>query len=182
MRRKVQYDYDAYNLHKYLSERIAKGVMNIVKDSDETDDIIQDAWVRYLRAKADTDQAEIENPQAFLRRIAINLALDRLRHRRRKNTIFADVTSSDHLDALEHMHNACVSAEDRVEYAITLRKVMHELEELPSKCRAAFMLSVFEGQTHLEVSRNMGMSVSMIEKYCRRALQNVRRNVPNIFA
>ena len=182
MEQQTKPEVDAYAMYRYSLKKIAKGVMNIVKDCDETDDIIQETWIRYLRAKEDANQAQIENPQAYLRRIATNLALDRLRHRRRRNTISADVTNGDHLDAAEHMYNVHDSAEDRIEYSITLGKVMRELEALPTKCRTAFMLSIFEGQTHLEVSRSMGMSVSMIEKYCRRALQNVRGNVPNVFA
>lgn len=167
-------------IYKGVSPSISKSVMHILKNRDDTDDIMQEAWIRYL--KITDDHVKIENPQAFLRRVAVNLALDYLRHRHRKNKIFADVASAEHADALDNIPTPDVSVEDSLSYASTFQNIMNELDDLPPRCRQAFLLNAIEGQTHVEVSRNMGLSVSAIEKYCRRALLSVRTNVPNIFA
>lgn len=167
-------------IYKHISPSISKSVMHILKNQEDTDDIMQEAWMRYL--KITDDHVKIENPQAFLRRIAVNLALDYLRHRHRKNRIFADIATAEHADALDNIPTPDLGLEDLLTYASTFKSIMNELDELPPRCRQAFLLNAIEGHTHVEVSQNMGLSVSAIEKYCRRALQSVRTNVPNIFA
>jgi RNA polymerase sigma-70 factor (ECF subfamily) len=167
-------------IYQHISPSITKSVMHILKNQDDTDDIMQEAWMRYLTI-AD-DHVKIENPQAFLRRIAVNLALDYLRHRHRKNKIFAEVASAEHADALDNIPTPDICPEDSLTYASAFQSIMNELDDLPPRCRQAFLLNAIEGHTHVEVSQNMGLSVSAIEKYCRRALQSVRTNVPNIFS
>jgi RNA polymerase sigma factor (sigma-70 family) len=167
-------------IYKHVSPSVSKSVMHILKNQDDTDDIMQEAWMRYL--KITDDCVRIENPQAFLRRIAVNLALDHLRHRHRKNKIFADVASAEHANTLDSIPTPDTGIEDSLTYASTFQNIINALDDLPPRCRKAFLLNAIEGHTHVEVSQNMGLSVSAIEKYCRRALQNIRTNVPNIFA
>jgi RNA polymerase sigma factor (sigma-70 family) len=166
-------------IYKNFSTSICKHVMHIVRNQDDADDIMQEAWVRYLNVEG---HAKIGNPRAFLRRIAVNLALDSLRHRHRKNAIFADMASTTDSVSLENIPTPETSVEDSMTYSFAFQDVMNELSELPPKCWKAFILNAVEGQTHVEVSEHMGLSVSTIEKYCRRALQSVRTKVPNIFA
>jgi RNA polymerase sigma factor (sigma-70 family) len=173
------------NIYTHLSARIAKSVMYIVNDRDDTDDIMQEAWIKYLNVK--NENTKIDNPLAFLRRIAVNLALDALRHRRRKQMIFSNMESKTHpdgthTDGMENIPTPGTSVEDSLFYSLTFERIMDQLRKLPPKCRKAFMLNAIEGRTHVEVSEQMGLSVSTIEKYCRRALLSVRSTVPNIFA
>jgi RNA polymerase sigma-70 factor (ECF subfamily) len=51
------------------------------------------------------------------------------------------------------------------------------IEELPSKCRQAFVMNRFENMTFGEIAVELGVSVSMIEKHVSYAISHLRERV-----
>ncbi len=58
-----------------------------------------------------------------------------------------------------------------------IQQVAEVLRKLPYKCRRAFILHRFEGRTHTEIARELGVSRSMVEKYLIRALDRLRQRL-----
>jgi RNA polymerase sigma-70 factor (ECF subfamily) len=51
---------------------------NHFKSENDIDDLLQETYLRLLKAK---EQSDVTSPKAFIFTVARNLALDRLRHR-----------------------------------------------------------------------------------------------------
>jgi RNA polymerase sigma-70 factor (ECF subfamily) len=135
-----------------------------VKDRHMAADLTQESFARVLGAQA-SGQA-ILDMRALLYRTARNLAIDQ--HRRDRHRRHED------LDALpEDMHPAAPAhhqPEERLASQQVIRAYLATIEALPERCRAAFVLHVFDEWRHAEIARHMGISVSMVEKHIVRGM------------
>jgi RNA polymerase sigma factor (sigma-70 family) len=148
----------------------------VLKNSADVDDIIQDAYVRLL--ELDDATTEICNLPAFLGRTGKNIAIDRMRWRQRTDRIFVSSAESDDLrDQWLNCSSPDTNPEDALIHKQMLRVVFDALSELPEKCSRAYVLSFVEDQSYKEISAEIGVSVSMIEKYMARARRHVQANV-----
>ncbi|MDE5731497.1 MAG: sigma-70 family RNA polymerase sigma factor [Bacteroidales bacterium] len=59
------------------------------------------------------------------------------------------------------------------------------LDSLPERCREVFMLSRFKKMKNREIAEHLGISVSMVEKHIRKALnaftEALNENTPLLF-
>ena len=62
-----------------------------------------------------------------------------------------------------------------------LRLVAAAIDELPPRCREAFMLSTFDGLPNGEIAIRLGVSRNMIEKHLMKALLHTRRRCADFF-
>lgn len=131
--------------------------------ADDAEDLAQDALVRLARSP---DVDGVVNVEAFLMRIAGNLLRDRFRRDRSHHVAM-------HLPFDESMQDwpgeepggDCVY-EDRKK----LQSFLRALDELPPRCRQVFLLQRFEGLTYSAIAKQLGISVSAVEKHMMRAL------------
>ena len=123
-------------------------------------DIVQET---YIRVASGSSAAAIENPRAFLYRVAGNLAIDHARQERaRAKYVTAEPLPEDVPDA-RPAADAAIDARQRL--AILTRAV----DELPPRCRQVFVLRKFEGLDQAEIARTLGISRNMVEKHLRKA-------------
>ena len=141
-------------LQRYIAHKFS--------DADGADDIVQDAFHNLLR----TDDLEaIENPRAYLYRSASNLALNRIRNQGYRN---------QHLQSLDDDEPMSVTLERQASAVADLQRVNQTLEQVPEKYRRTFLLSRVEGKTYQEISDELGIAVSTVEKHIIRVLQYLR--------
>ena len=133
-------------------------------DTDNADDIVQDAFHNFLR----TESPEmLENPRAYLYQTAHNLALNRIRKQRHHENYL----STDQYDEEENR-----SPERFMSAQKDLESVQDALHQLPQKCHQAFLLSRIDGKSYQEIAEELDVSVSSVEKYLMRALNFLREN------
>lgn len=128
-------------------------------------DVAQDTWLRLRRAEA---VPELQNPQAYLFRIADNLARDRLR---------SDATRARTLlpaEFGEDRPSNAPGADSVLDHRQRLRVLGRAVAELPPKCREVFLLHKFDGLSHGEIAARLGISRSMVEKHVMKALAHCR--------
>ena len=124
----------------------------------EAQEIAQEAYVRLL--KLDEPDA-VSYLRAFLFRTAANLASDRLKQKQRRRELRELVFFEQEVG--RSPESGCLAREQ-------LDLVRASIEELPPKCRMAFMLVKFGELTLAEVAGRMGLSTRMVRIYVARAL------------
>jgi len=114
----------------------------------EPEDVAQAAFTK-LAAVA--NPSSIENPGAYLRRVAHNIAVDA--HRRNGRTRRVE----QNLEIFE-AENADLSPEDVLASKDELKRLNDVIANLKPKHRVALMLRRMDGLTFIEIAREMGIS------------------------
>jgi RNA polymerase sigma factor (sigma-70 family) len=132
----------------------------------EARDVAQEAYVRLLQL----DRPEtISYLRAFLFKITSNLAMDRLRARRRAPP------AQSVLD--EELVTFDLSPERQCAGQEMVAIMNSALLELPAKCREIFVLHRVDGLSRAEIASRMGLGERMVRLYMARALEHVRRRL-----
>ncbi|MCS6297147.1 MAG: sigma-70 family RNA polymerase sigma factor [Nitrospira sp.] len=128
-------------------------------------DCAQETYVHLVRMRPNID---VQNPRAFLFRVAANLAVDNLR----KIRIRREAMSIDPLP--ENAASLAPSAEDALDAKQRLVRLERAMGELSPKCRSALLMNRLDGKTHREIAEELGVSESMVAKYVIQALKHCR--------
>lgn len=149
---------------KYYTE-LYRFLTRKLRDSDHAEDLAQETFFRAL-----TVTQPIRSHRSLLYRIARNLLVD---HYRRPDANFhepPDDTEGSQLAAPAHLQPYELIEENQ--YAALMAKT---IENLPPRCREAFILHRFDGLSQKEVAQRMGISINMVEKHIIRAMMACRR-------
>lgn len=131
-------------------------------------DCTQETYVHLVRMRPTVD---VQNPRAFLFRVAANLAVDNLRKIRiRREALSADPPP-------ENTASLAPSAEDTLDAKQRLGRLEQAMGELSHKCRSALLMNRLDGKTHREIAEELGVSESMVAKYVIQALKHCRARV-----
>lgn len=159
-------------LDAYLSKRedLIRFFAARLRSMAAAEDLVQDLYVRV--ASLDL-QERVDNPSAYLYRLASNLMLDRLRSDRR-----AETRDSAWLQAQRHeIGGESVADEPSAEQSLAARQKLalaaKAISELPPKTRRAFELHKLQGLTQEETARALGVSRKTVEKQISTALQRL---------
>jgi RNA polymerase sigma factor (sigma-70 family) len=132
---------------------------------DDASDLLQETFVRAMRhERFDT----VVDPPAFLQRIAGNLTLDLLRRRK---------TETSYLQYVDYFLDAPseeATPEEALERKRKSERLAAAIGALPERCRAVFLMAVFEEMPMNEVARRLGMSDRMARKHMTNALRQCR--------
>jgi RNA polymerase sigma factor (sigma-70 family) len=137
------------------------------RNQDLADDLTQDVFLKLTTVQAVIPDRR--HGRAYLFRMASNLAIDHGRVEARR----AEILSGSHV----LFENVEESPESLAEARDQLRRIEEALTELPEKCRKVLILSQIEGMRHKEIAHQLGVSVSLVEKYRLRALRHCRERL-----
>lgn len=130
-----------------------------LRSTHEAREVAQEAYVRLLQLDAPDGIGYL---RAFLFKTAANLATDRLKSASRRGRL-------DRLDFFDE--SALVpSPEAGIDASQELSAILAMLEELPPRCRYAFIMHRFYGHSVAEVATLLGASVRTVQLYVERAL------------
>lgn len=129
------------------------------------EEVVQEAW---LRVQGLSNPPAVDQPRAYLFKMATNLAIDHIRSEKvRARHISAESVAED-------VPNGMPSPDTVIDYQQRLAILRKAVEELPTRCREVFMLHKFEGLTHAEIAGRLGISRNMVEKHIIRGLAHCR--------
>ena len=141
-------------------------------DPQEAEDVLQESFFRYRNAD---EKSEILSPEAYLARIAGNLAIDHIRQnnsRQAREKAWGELQGSG--DAGWLANGSVGPLQERgLAARQELDRVIGVLDDLSPRVREAFVLHKFKGHTHREVARIMGLSRSTVEKHMIKALKHL---------
>ena len=156
-----------------MLERFYRELLNFlqrqINDRDTAADLAQESYARVLAAQH-AGQV-VHDGRALLYRTAKNLVIDQ--HRR------AELRRHDSLDEMAESEAQPAPRHLQPEEALASRQTVHAyaqvIENLPPRCREAFVLHIIDGLPQAEIARRMGISVSMVEKHVVRGMLACRR-------
>ena len=146
-----------------------------VNDRHAAADLAQESYLRVLALQQSGQQ--VAEPRALLYRTARNLVIDR--HRRsavRGQPTETDLDDHAGLDIVDTLAApAANEPETAAMSAQAVEAMLAVIGQLPLRCREAFILHKFDGLPQAEVARQMGISVTMVERHIKLAMQACRR-------
>jgi RNA polymerase sigma-70 factor (ECF subfamily) len=130
-----------------------------LKSTQQAKEVAQEAYVRLLQLDA---PGGVSYLQAFLFKTASNLAVDRIRSATRRERI-AQINFFGETEPAP-------SPEAGVAAGQMIERVLAIVDELPPKCRYAFVMHHFRGHEYADVAKLMGISERMVRLYVERAV------------
>ncbi len=131
-------------------------------------DVVQETW---LRAAATEPTAPINNPRAYLYRMASHIAMDHLRRESGRTANLGDVPDFDRfVDPRPGPEETAISRQE-------LALLAEAVRELPDKCRTVFLLYRGQGLSMRQVAKATGTSEKTVEKHIAKAMLHCRRRL-----
>lgn len=148
------YENHSRELGGFVRQRVGNG---------EAADIVQDI---YLRAMQYADPGALENPRAYLYRVAANVSADR------------GVAIKAHNERIEHevdpdeLHATTENPETLTDARQRLALCLAALDELPADYRDVFLLHRIDGLTQAEISATLSIPKRSVERYIAKTLEH----------
>ncbi len=123
-------------------------------NSCDVDDLVQEAFIRVLRARA---EGEVRSPKAYLFVVARNLALMQVRHRKvAREDSLAEIDCSSILDESVDIPHAVAHAQE-------LEMLTKAIQSLPTRCRQILTLRKIYGLSQKETAAELGIVEHTVE-------------------
>jgi RNA polymerase sigma factor (sigma-70 family) len=131
----------------------------------DAEDLAQEVYVRLLRIeKLDL----IEEPQAYLYRVASNVASEW-----RMRACHSKPHSADELDALV----AATTPEALLDETDFARQLDHALRDMPPMVRTIIYLKLRDGMSHEEIARHLGITTRMVRRLLTSGYAHLRSTI-----
>ncbi len=143
-------------------------------ERDRAEDAVQDTWLRWAAA----DQGRIEDPAAWLRRVATNIALDTLRAARRQREVYVGPWLPEPLFAAEapevpHPFELAQECELALVWA---------MERLSANERAAFILREAFDASYAEIATTLNATEAACRQLVSRSQKKLQETGPRFDA
>jgi len=161
-------DESAYRqlFHTYWDHIYSTALM-FTKSPELSEDLSQDIFARIWIKREQL--AEIEQFDKFLFITARNLIFDHLRKK---------VFSGGYDEYfLEYFKDAALSPDQRLEFKEFENTIREAIDKLPAQQQTAFRLSRFQGLSHEEIARQMGISRQSVKSYIVRSIVSLRKMI-----
>jgi RNA polymerase sigma factor (sigma-70 family) len=135
---------------------------------DEAEDMVQETWLRLLRAHQSGGEA-IANPEAYLYTVATNLVREQATRRRPTPLPMEEL---EQLTAGLATGEAADTVAEREQRRQRLRAM---LETLPERTRAVLVMQYRDGMSYQQIAERLGVSAHMVKKHVVRGLSACRR-------
>ncbi|WBP88281.1 RNA polymerase sigma factor SigJ [Kitasatospora cathayae] len=154
-------------------------VYNLLGSIADTEDVLQETWMSWTKRHERAETVQIENPRAYLVRIAVNRALARQTTMTRRREVYVGPWLP------EPVVSRCVdtpSATDAAAPALQAEAVsmamLVVLETLTPLERAVFVLHEVFDYAHTEIAGILGRTPSAIRQLSHRAREHVHARRP----
>jgi len=161
-KRFVAGDLDAFEtLFREYQRSVYRWILRIVRDPPAAEDLTVEAFWRMYRARARFDPSG--KCGAWLRRIAINVALDHLRHAKQQVPLPEDLPAAP--------------APDSAVQRETRSAIQRALSELPPRLRVVVQLGLVEDEPYGEIATALGISANAVKVRMFRAVRLLRKKL-----
>src|SRR5436190_2322388 len=152
-----------FNEHRHRLWGVAYRVLGRVND---VEDVVQDTWLRWSGVQVE----EVDDPEAYLVRVATRLAIDRLRSAQSRREVYVGPWLPEPILTGPDVAES-VALADSVSTAMLL-----VLESLSPLERAVFVLREAYGYSYGEIAGFVGRSEPSVRQTARRAREHVAQH------
>lgn len=135
---------------------------------EAAEDGAQEVFVRMLGLE---DRERIDNPQAYVFRVAASVAADRARRDAVRRVTRHDLADESELAAEDPSPERVLSDRQQLE------RLKVVLDEMPARRREILMLSRMDGLSYSQLAARYGVTVSAIEKQMMKAIAHLHRRM-----
>ena len=147
---------------------VLKAAYRITGSMADAEDVSQSVFLRLARGTVDSDR--ISNLQGYLRRAAVNAALDLIRSRGHREVV--PVETADELQS-----NSSSSPERALSSLEMKRWLRRELAALSPRAAEMFALRYLEGLDNPEIARTMNTSQAVVAVTLHRARARLKKGL-----
>ncbi|MFT5126754.1 MAG: RNA polymerase sigma factor (sigma-70 family) [Rhodothermales bacterium] len=147
--------------------------IGIVKSQETAQDIVQDAFIKYLRYRR--EQREVENAKAWLYRVVHNLGIDYLRRRSRIVDGDDELTQAS-TPSQEPAPDEVLDRRDAT------RSAMAALDILSERDRGIVIMKVIEERSYKEIAADTGLKIGNIGFILHTAMKKLARELERQFS
>jgi RNA polymerase sigma factor (sigma-70 family) len=144
---------------KTFWDDVLKRIMRRTRNRSEAEDLLQDAFLRLERYRADHVVAD---PAAFLVQTAVNIRIDNYRRTLQSATIIEEIASQQLNDQPLQDEVICTRAR--------LTRVRAGLRRMPRKTREILLMHRLDELKYREIADRLGISQSTVEKHIAKAI------------
>ena len=134
--------------------------MKLLGSHNELKDLYQDIFLKFFNSSK--ERAEMDNPRAYLFRIAHNICINYIRDK--KETVNYD-------DIIWKGENESLSYEDKE----LIELINEALKQVEHHNREAFILRMYQGMTYKEIAEIQGISVTLSRNRVWRTKERVKK-------
>jgi RNA polymerase sigma-70 factor (ECF subfamily) len=142
-------------------EEFKKRLSRRLGSDDFANEVLHETYLRVARMD---NIGVVQDPRAYLFRIALNLAADRRQADSRR-------LNRSEIEALRHIADGALDPARITEGRREIEALERALNDMPARRRAIFIASRIEEIPHQEIAARFGISTRMIEKELKRALE-----------
>jgi RNA polymerase sigma factor (sigma-70 family) len=142
---------------KALLQRVRRAT----RRSPDAEDLLQQAFVRMQEYAS---RNTVENPSAFVVRVARNLSIDAARQTRHRGEIMVETVDPDLAADRYALQDEVYESRKRLE------RVRAALAELSPRTRMVFLMHRIEGLKYREIAEQLDVTVSAVEKHIAKAV------------
>lgn len=154
-----------FNVFIRLRGKLARTLLSMVPPR-EIEDIVQETYVRACQI---TNKGRVTEPQAFLFKIARNLALDYIKKANTRLSVsVGNIDTSSDFDAPCLVDTTLAEVVSREEFS----EFCEAIRELPPQRRRAFVLKKVYGYTQREIATEMQISEKTVERHISLGMNN----------
>ncbi|MFQ5568880.1 MAG: RNA polymerase sigma-70 factor [Rhodothermales bacterium] len=139
----------------------------VTHDQETAYDVLQDVFLKLWQVRERIDPAK--SLKALLYQMVRNTALNHLRHAKRH--------AADALDDMPYEPSSTPRPEEELDSKTMETHLRAWIHELPQRRREAFMLSRYQGLSHVEIADIMGLAPKTVNNHIVLALQHLRNRL-----
>ena len=160
-------------LIKRHQQRLFSFIYSKIHDSDITEDIFQDTFIKVIRTLKKGNYNEEGKFLPWVMRIAHNLVIDHFRKSNRMPTF----KNTDEFDIFSVLGDGNLNAEKQMIQEQIFSDVRELVNELPEEQKEVLLMRMYKDMSFKEISENTGVSINTALGRMRYALINMRKLV-----
>jgi RNA polymerase sigma factor (sigma-70 family) len=162
---------DAATLIEQHRQELYRHLLRRVTCPDIANDLLHDTYLRLVNYRS---PKPVENPRAFVYRIADNIATDHLRKNKMVTVELPEPgTGGDEIIDRTPLPEQAVLAQQQLELCEQV------LKELSPSALKIFLLSRYEGYTQPQIAKELNVSLSWVEKSLFKTMKLLRNAIKN---